>query len=721
MQSLLAQNVIGILCLAAGSFVDPAQAFVLQEMWRCCNLVAPLFAPCTLLWCAECDVANRHSGAEAEPSAPRVEVQRTWRNIAMKHVVPIVLAACVLACMFLPLLDAISVRQVSSQSVGHELISWEAYQWGAHSTGHSVHNKLSAMFNVMLSGIYRPAAIVNASADRMPAAPVWSWGDEPTFSFAQEESLGAIHLGATSTIGADYAALVPHLAAGFEWLESSAMARRESAAAALKLRMDQFSSVEPQLQPYRGNFSANWSLGAHGPAQDGMCWWIESTKSAAAVAALHNQVASVVYAEAQRGDTVVLAPGMHFGSVLLHQHLVLRGQSTVAEVAFKVIGGGAECCEGLYTSLGRTFDGVPAYRRVQGTRETLLLRYRVPAGVRYWYLVDAADLHSGRGDYFRVKSGATVPPPAGWSADRCIGTGTPPRVLPIRHQGTCEPGADCDDSKTHIDHLPPPATLVGQPRSSMCGTTLGKPLRGLRWWLNRVVFSESLSASVGFGCSALYVGAAAAIVSHVTLVAAPDLLHQQTTPSGDRQWSNIVHVALEISSGSATIAHVHVIGGVHIHGPRSRPLLEWLVVSHASIGFSVNHHAAPLIRDAVIHSVGTGIDATQGATLNVLRVEVTNVTFSGAVFSAAARARMKWSSIMHAGLTALAVTDSAVIDASSCAIHHAVQTGILLERGAGGTLDRIDVFRAGFAGVELRLGTGSVVVPTLSMSVVRGE
>jgi hypothetical protein len=91
--------------------------------------------------------------------------------------------------------------------------------------------------------------------------------------------------------------------------------------------------------------------------------------------------------------------------------------------SFMVSGSGCDSCNGEYLRDG-DHDGVPQYSFGQGKDRVLLLRYAMPTGTRYWYLSLASDLHSGKGDIYRVKSDCKLrhcvdfPPATGWT-DTC--------------------------------------------------------------------------------------------------------------------------------------------------------------------------------------------------------------------------------------------------------------------------------------------------------------
>jgi hypothetical protein len=73
---------------------------------------------------------------------------------------------------------------------------------------------------------------------------------------------------------------------------------------------------------------------------------------------------------------------------------------------YTVVGAGVARCNGAYTLRPELRDDVQCWANES---DTILLRYQLPSGNRWWYLADLHDLTSGRGDFYRTRC---VCPPA---------------------------------------------------------------------------------------------------------------------------------------------------------------------------------------------------------------------------------------------------------------------------------------------------------------------
>jgi hypothetical protein len=340
-----------------------------------------------------------------------------------------------------------------------------------------------------------------------------------------------------------------------------------------------------------------------------MSWPVLGASSGGLPEGVHT-LRSVVHDVAQPGDTVWIEPGEHSAGVSLYKHLVLRGSRSylsplimgdfigdqmlrAGNIGFRVRGSGAVLVDGEYhvELTNHLSDGVPLYRRSECTTteahafeqrqhqpvdmgqrkctsSLAILRYQVPAGPRYWYISNTSDdLGGDTGDFYRVKSEGEVPPPSGWGIV-CSAPGSPPRHC----AHAVAPAPSIEPIAVDSTHFVPnqPSTLVGHADSALCSGTA-------RWWLRRVAFSWLLGArgvlDLAAECSALWVTAEAAIVSHLTIASSAEALRAKAT-GHDRSYYDI-HPAVDISSGSsATIAHCSIIGSVHVRGPRTMPLIQ---------------------------------------------------------------------------------------------------------------------------------------------------
>ena len=319
-----------------------------------------------------------------------------------------------------------------------------------------------------------------------------------------------------------------------------------------------------------------------------------------------------------------------------------------------------------------------------------------------------------QGDFYRSKAETDVPPPSGWSTD----CGAPNAPAPC-------PGGKAP-APASVQPLPPdseyftpqqPSTLIGRADTAFCANSWGSG--AAPWWLRRVAWPGLLgtrgSLDLAAECTALWVTAPAAMISHLTLASSREALHASTIHSGaghrrrhtgNRATAGNAHPALDISSGSAaTIAHCTIVGGVHVRGPRTMPLLEWLDFAFATTGLRISNHAAPTVLDARMRTsqIQVGVDVTRLSQPILRRLTISDVRFSGVIFSQAARGRLDWSTIEKPGLVAVAFASGATPALSRSVIEHAGQDGILVEGvNTAGSVWRVDVFRSSFAGIELR-------------------
>ncbi len=95
--------------------------------------------------------------------------------------------------------------------------------------------------------------------------------------------------------------------------------------------------------------------------------------------------------------------------------------------AIAVSGAGVSAVNGVYVRDG-TYGGVPLYKNGQ----VWLLRYRLPAGMHFWYLADKDRLDVDDGDYYRILSEEEAPPLDGsrWMLAR-DGRNPTPRFEPM--------------------------------------------------------------------------------------------------------------------------------------------------------------------------------------------------------------------------------------------------------------------------------------------------
>ena len=100
--------------------------------------------------------------------------------------------------------------------------------------------------------------------------------------------------------------------------------------------------------------------------------------------------------------------------------------------AIAVSGAGVSAVNGVYVRDG-TYGGVPLYKNGQ----VWLLRYRLPAGMHFWYLADKDRLDVDDGDYYRIRSEEGVPPLDGsrWMLAR-DGRSPTPRFEPMAEAPT---------------------------------------------------------------------------------------------------------------------------------------------------------------------------------------------------------------------------------------------------------------------------------------------
>eukprot|EP00951_Prasinocladus_malaysianus_P037323 scaffold400063_cov32-Prasinocladus_malaysianus.AAC.1 len=68
----------------------------------------------------------------------------------------------------------------------------------------------------------------------------------------------------------------------------------------------------------------------------------------------------------------------------------------------KVEGAGIEAANGIFEASG-FYDGVPRFE----CGNTLIIRYGLPSGRRYWYICDKNQLEVDDGDYYRIRESRT--------------------------------------------------------------------------------------------------------------------------------------------------------------------------------------------------------------------------------------------------------------------------------------------------------------------------
>jgi len=97
-------------------------------------------------------------------------------------------------------------------------------------------------------------------------------------------------------------------------------------------------------------------------------------------------------------------------------------QAIVYQCDIIVEGAGANKVNGCYVKTDRELESCPVYINDQGI---ILFKYRMSAGVLFWYFSEDGDLMKSDGDYYRVEGNQPHPPDAGWNHRLCpLGRGT---------------------------------------------------------------------------------------------------------------------------------------------------------------------------------------------------------------------------------------------------------------------------------------------------------
>jgi hypothetical protein len=115
--------------------------------------------------------------------------------------------------------------------------------------------------------------------------------------------------------------------------------------------------------------------------------------------------------------------------------------------------------------------------------------------------------------------------------------------------------------------------------------------------------------------------------------------------------------------------------------------------------------------------VKTGIEATRWAMPMLTRVHVVSAKQTGVHFSTESSGTLSMSAVVGSGTCNLAVTSGASPVVSDSLFRLAVQSGVLFDEGARGTMRRCHVVESHYAGLEIR---GSETDPEIYHSSVHG-